>query len=804
MDTKHQQDYSGWIRIIVALLICGYLLAWFWPWPALDGVVSNTNRWIALLASGQQWLLSALPGPLWLLALLALVLFAARRGQWVYFAALLVGFGFASVQVAERVGSVAVLDQRVDCAFSGVVTGLVDEQPDRIRFNLKPTAITAVDADAQTCPEAQGLLRASIYHADSSLQSGQQIDAVMRLRPNHGFANPGGFDYPRWLFRHNIIASGYILDGTLSLSGHAPGLQARVDRLRDYLSRRLQQAIEHTPGSVDVSAATALLAGLSMGDRQYLTDAHWSALLATGTNHLLAISGLHVGMMAGLFGFLAQKLWRHSRLADLVPAQRAGAAAAVIAAWSYALIAGLSIPTMRAALMLTILLAGLLFQRRWRLFDLWLLAMLAVLLLDPAAPLDVGFWLSFTAVLVIIFAVQTRPPSRWAFFALVSLQVLLFIGLLPITWGLFDRIPWMSLPANLIAVPLVTLLLTPLALLILLIAVIYPPAGGGLIWLVAYIANLLFWLLESLVAFGPDTLIAAPPLPALLLLTLGCIWLLMPKGWPGKPLAWLLLLPAVVAADARPEPGSIHLTVFDVGQGTAIHIQTEHADYLYDVGPRWGDFDTGETVVLPALRTLGVSRLDKIVLSHRHLDHVGGLPAVHAQFPQTPIWGEPAPDDQADISYRLCEDGYQWRQDGVLFTLKQAPFRDANEGSCVLAMQLADNTRVLLTGDIERAAEHWLLRHYPMQADVVYVPHHGSSSSSTPAFVDRVDADIAFNSAGMLNRFNHPEPEVVARWQAQGADFYNTSEHGALFWNSHGVATHRAQRWPFAWRVHGQ
>ncbi|HHQ69785.1 MAG TPA: DNA internalization-related competence protein ComEC/Rec2, partial [Halothiobacillaceae bacterium] len=526
------------------------------------------------------------------------------------------------------------------------------------------------------------------------------------------------------------------------------------------------------------------------------------ALLATGTNHLLAISGLHVGLIAGLFGFVMQKVWRHSTLSAVFPAQRAGAMAAVVAAWGYALIAGLSIPTLRAALMLSILLSGLLFKRRWRLFDLWLLAMLAVLLIDPASPLDVGFWLSFAAVLVIIIAVQTRPRG-WVLFSLITLQILLFVGLLPLTWGMFDRIPWMSLPANLFAVPLVTIILTPLALMTLFIAAIYPPAAGPLIWVADWLAVALFSVLSWLVEIGPNTLIAAPSLPALVLVTLGCLWLLMPRGWPGKPLALLLFLPAIVNSEPRPAPGELNLVVLDVGQGTAIYIQTHQGDYLYDVGPRWGDFDTGQMVVLPTLRALGVTDLDKIILSHPHFDHVGGLPAVHAQFPDTPIWGEPAPDDAAKIEYQPCEDGYQWQQDGVVFTLKQAPFRDVNEGSCVLLLETA-NTRILLTGDIEAAGEHWLMRHYSMQADVIYVPHHGSSTSSTEAFVKQTGAQIALNSAGFLNRYGHPHPAVVARWEEQGAAFYNTAEHGALFWENGRVSSCRERRWPFAWRAHGQ
>jgi len=536
-----------------------------------------------------------------------------------------------------------------------------------------------------------------------------------------------------------------------------------------------------------------------------LSERQWETLLASGTNHLLAISGLHVGMMAALAALLARRVWGWLPISRGLPAQRVAAIAAVSAGWGYALIAGLSIPTLRAALMLTVLLGGVLMQRRWRLIDLWLLAFVLVIAIDPFAPLDMGFWLSFAAVLLIILFIRGRGPL-WRPFELLRLQWLLTLGLLPLTWGLFDRIAFASLPANLIAVPLVSMLITPLALAGLAASSLSPAIGAGIAWLIGWSGSALFVVLDWLVALFPESTRQSPTLPALFLLVAGLLWLMLPRRFPGRRLALVLLLPAVVIAPERPGPGRFEAEVLDVGQGAAVRLQTAHHDLLYDAGPRFGRFDTGEAIVLPALRARGVTTLDRIIISHPARDHAGGLNAIHQAFPEAGVIGVTGPAyGLADGEGRPCRHGQTWSWDGVRFRLLRAPLESANDRSCVLRVAGRESS-LLLTGDLEAAGEHWMLRRAGMEADVVLIGHHGSSTSSTRAFVDATGADAALVSVGFLNRWGHPRPEVVARWQRAGARVWRTDRDGALRVVDGTVDKRRGGRWPFVWRrptVHG-
>ncbi|MGM0516111.1 MAG: DNA internalization-related competence protein ComEC/Rec2 [Pseudomonadota bacterium] len=814
---KHSDDHlldrrarvPRWLLLAWPLgVLCGWLL----PWPS--GRVS-AGPWLELAGLPAQ-LVAAMPTVAtwasWLCLPLVWLVWRRTSDMAAVGLAFLAGVAFALAAAGSLVAETPGFSQRVDCEVEGTVRGLADEQPDRSRFLLSVALARASDPASalsqRVCASLPrgGHLRLSHYAGEEDrdpVRSGYRYRLTARLKPLHEMANPGGFDYRRWLFRHRVLATGYLRDEPTSL-GPSSGPVATVDRLRAVSRARLRATLEQIaemPSGQGGRVAEGLLPGLAIGDRSGLEDRQWEILLATGTNHLLAISGLHVGMVALLAGGLLRFLWPRLRPRSAVPAQRVAAGAAVVAAWGYALLAGLSIPTLRAALMLSILLAGVLARRRWRLFDLWLLAVVAVLLVDPMAPLDMGFWLSFAAVLLILAAIRVRP-TRVGAAGLLRLQWLLMLGLLPLTWALFDRVAFASLPANLVAVPLVSLLLTPLSLLVLAVSWLlgpgvaaWPAAGLG------YLGHALFLLLEWLVDVFPDSVRASPPIPALLLFSVGMGWLLLPRGWPGKPLAALLVLPAVLWPTPRPAHGTFEALVMDVGQGEAVLLRTAEHDLLYDAGPRWGDFDTGEAVVLPTLRAFGVDRLERVVVSHTAGDHVGGLAAVRERYPDARIAGATQPgfgitaDEAAG-----CAHGRNWTLDGVRFTLLQAPGGSSNDRSCLLRVS-GDRESLLLTGDIEREAERWLVRNADVSADVVLVPHHGSATSSTLAFVEATGARTAVVSAGFLNRWDHPRPEVVARWQAAGARILRTDRDGAIRIAAGGIKTERARRWPFAWRL---
>ncbi|KTG16084.1 hypothetical protein AUR63_04375 [Guyparkeria sp. XI15] len=702
-------------------------------------------------------------------------------------------------------------DQRIDCRLEGRVAGLVDVGPDRRRFRLVVSHAAPVARDDQAaaavCGEglAGSRLRLSDYHRGDDrlrLAAGHRYRLVARLKPLHGHVNPGGFDYRRWLFRHRVVATGYLREPPVDL-GAAWGWSAVVDRLRSrarvQLAASLQQADDFGLPDVARGSAAALSHGLALGDRGELTDGQWETLLASGTNHLLAISGLHVGMIAALAALLVRALWGRLGVSRGIPAQRVAALTAVIAGWGYAVIAGLSIPTLRAALMLSVLLLGVLVQRRWRLVDLWLLAFVLVLALDPFAPLDMGFWLSFAAVLLILLFVRGRE-TLWRPFELLRLQWLLTLGLLPLTWVLFDRVAFASLPANLVAVPLVSVLITPLALAGLVASMIGPMPGGGVAWLIGWLGAGLFAVLDWLVAAFPDSIRPPPPWLALAFLVPGLAWLMLPRRFPGRLVAVVLIGPALLLSSSGPSPGRLEATVLDVGQGLAVVLRTADHALLYDAGPRFGQFDTGEAVVLPALRSMGVVGLDRIVISHAARDHAGGLASIRAAFPDAGVIGLEGPGHGlAAGEGGPCRHGEAWQWDGVRFELARPPFGSANDRSCVLRVVSAAGT-LLLTGDIEAAGEQWLARQGDVRSDVVLVGHHGSSSSSTAAFIRATGARHALVSAGFLNRWSHPRPAVVSRWQAAGATVWRTDRHGALQVVDGQVTSARRVAWPFAWR----
>ena len=781
------------------------LLGWLVPWPFSPAAAALARELVALAAQISPLVSAGL-------VLLSLLAWRGMRPGLAIAAVIMAGLLHTLGAAGVLVGQTPVFDQRIDCLLEGRVAGLVDEARDRRRFRLVVTRADAVDGDdpvaRRVCDGGLvgGRLRLSDYQRGESRQAlvaGHRYRLIARLKPLHGHANPGGFDYRRWLFRHRIVATGYLREPPIPL-GPAPGWRAGVDRARslarDRLAASQRQAVRFGLPEQARLAGAALTHGLALGDRDQLTDRQWETLLASGTNHLLAISGLHVGMIAALTAMVLRALWGRLSLSRGMPAQRVAALAAVIAGWAYALLAGLSIPTLRAALMLTVLLLGVLMQRRWRLVDLWLLAFVVVLAVDPFAPLDMGFWLSFAAVLLIILFVRGRELlSRPA--ELLRLQWLLTLGLLPLTWALFDRVAFASLPANLVAVPLVSMLITPLALAGLAASMLDALLGGSLVWLIAWLGAGLFGMLDWLVTALPESTRAPPPAPALVLLILGVGWAMLPRRFPGRAWAVLLVAPALVVGSSGPEAGRFEATLLDVGQGLAVVLRTADHVLLYDAGPRFGSFDTGEAVVLPALRALGVERLDRVVISHAARDHAGGLAAIRSVYPDADVVGLVGPGRGLEAGEgAACRHGYAWRWDGVRFELFRPLFGSDNDRSCVLRVAGRGGS-LLLTGDTEATGEKWLGRHADLRADVVLVAHHGSSTSSTAAFIAATGARHALVSAGFLNRWAHPRPDVVARWQDAGATVWRTDRHGALRVVGGSVSAERRSRWPFVWRL---
>lgn len=730
-----------------------------------------------------------LPPPQWaafgVLALPGLA--STRRARPV--AAFALGFCYAwlaaGVELGERLPRD--LDGRVF-----VATGTVDSLPERgrrrLRFNL---AVERLEGQGGIV-EGPDRLRLSWYEDFPPLAPGDRLRLPVKLRRPHGYFNPGGFDYERWLFREGIDATGYVTDDRApERLGRAP-LAGRLDRLRDRLGKRVSAAV---PGEGE---AEALLKALTVGDRRGLDDAAWRVLNATGTSHLVAISGLHVGLVAGFGMLLGAGLARLCPPAlRYRPARHWGALSALAAAFIYAALAGFALPTRRALVMVVAALVALVSRRAVRPLAVLGLALGLVLAMDPLAPLGAGFWLSFLAVGALLAVFSGRVEARRALADGARAQVVVGLALaVPVTL-FFQRLAWAAPLVNLVAVPLVGTVAVPLALAG--VAGLYLPGIPGA-WLLPAAERVLaaFWRGVEWVASHP-VVVSAVPAPgwlATVLALAGVVWLLAPRGVPGRLLGVLLLTPVAWGGDDGPAPGSFRLSVLDVGQGLAVVVRTRGHVLVYDTGPAFrSGFNTAEAVVEPYLLHVAAGRLDGLVISHGDNDHAGGAAHVVERFrPDLHLSGEDGLPGSSP-----CRDGDGWRWDGVDFRILHPPSGmpdRGNDSSCVLLAEGRDH-RVLLTGDITRAVERRLVAvHGPaLKAEVLVAPHHGSASSSSKAFVEAVSPETVVFATGLGNRFGLPAPEVTQRYRDAGARLVDTARAGMVRFEPKAQGGWRVIRW---------
>ena len=598
----------------------------------------------------------------------------------------------------------------------------------------------------------------------------------LRLRSPRGFVNPGGLDYQVWLLGQGVDATGYAVAKVPPRRLADTDCKVAADRWRHGLRTRLERHFGEEP-------QLGRLLAVTLGDASRFTPADWDLFARTGTTHLMVISGMHITLVAMLVIALATSLVRRiPRLLLYLPARSWGVLAALPATLAYALLAGMGVSVQRALLMVTI---AFLYALRERTLQPWLAytsALLAVLLVQPLAALQSGFWLSFITVgaLLLAYGGRVAAPSRiellWRpqlVVAFALLCPLLFLGL--------PQAPLAPL-VNAVAIPLTDLLIVPSALLGCLVL----PAGDAVAWLPLKLALLGLDLLDVLLRFAARAGSSLPAIPLatdgwrLTLAALGCAWLVLPRGFPGRIAAVALLLPLL--APARQNASALELTMLDVGQGTSVLVRTAAHTLVYDAGPRFSErFDAGSAIVAGALRAAGVRTLDRLVLSHADTDHAGGASGLLATYPASDVLGAPL---SASVQARACERGEAWSWDGVEFRVLHPPSGFAasdNDGSCVLRIETSGHV-FLLAGDIEARAESSLLTHDPalLQADVLLVPHHGSRSSSSAAFLAAVGPGIALVSAGHGNRFGHPHPQVLARYRDAGTRVLQTSVHGAV------------------------
>ena len=713
-----------------------------------------------------------------------------------------------------------------DIQVVGVVSDLPRRTPAGLRFRL---AVESAGPDGQALalpplldvawynglsPTPQDLWELQAQPQD--LRAGQRWAFTLRLKAPHGSRNPHGFDYELWLWDQGVQATGYVRSTSADAPPRLLGEAAAYP-----LARLRQQVRERIEARVPDPAVAGLLAALVVGDQSAIERGDWESFRAAGLAHLVSISGLHITMFAWAAMALAGWLWRRSgRLCLWLPAPRAAWVTGMVLAVAYSAFSGWGVPAQRTCAMLVLYGALRWLGVRWPWPLVWLFSAAWVLALDPWALLQAGFWLSFWAV-ALLFASEgaqslrrTGPITVWRLVTehlrgLAHAQWVVTLGMAPLTLLLFGQVSLVGLLANALAVPWVTLVLTPLAFAGLVL-----PA----LWDAAALAGQVFLDGAHALAAWPVATLALPVAPWWLLVPAlaGALAMVLPWSRPLRLAGAPLLACIVIWQPPRPPPGEFAVLVADIGQGNAVLVQTAHHTLLYDSGPRYGlDSDAGNRVLLPLMQTLGL-RLDLLVLSHRDSDHTGGAAAVLAAQPWLPVLSsvDPAQGLLAQARLQRCEAGQSWDWDGVQFEVLHPQPPDyvgaagvrikSNALSCVLRVSNGRST-VLLTGDIERAQEAALLRRgAPLHADLLLVPHHGSKTSSGAAFIEAVKPRWALVQSGYRNRYGHPAPPVLARYRDQGIVVVDSPHCGAMLWRSiqAGVLECERDRSPRYWQHH--
>jgi competence protein ComEC len=775
------QQAQLWAAWVYAALFAAPLGGWAWavlarragPWP------SENPAWVARL-------------------LLA-------------FAAAAIGFGLCGwrATVYAQQGLSPSLEGR-DLVLVGQVGAMPQRNEAGVRFRFDIEAAT-LDGAAVAVPRRVllGWYGGAAVAADGAtlelqrqpadLRPGERWQMTVRLKAPHGNLNPHGFDYELWLWEQGLQATGYVRSGLkdlppqrLAMTWAHPVEQARQS-VRDAILARVGD------GSPERARSAGILAALVTGDQAAIERADWDIFRATGVAHLMSISGLHITLFAWVAAALIGALWRRSalwgwRLCLWLPAPAAALIGGVALAAAYAVFSGWGVPAQRTIVMLATVAALRLSGRQWPWPTVWLLACAVVVAVDPWALTQAGFWLSFVAVGV-LFATDSGAkddPSTlgWGYFfhktrQLLREQAVVTLALTPLSLLLFGQVSVVGLVANLLAIPWITLVVTPLALA----GVLLPALWDFAAWTLGPLAALLGWLAS--LPFATVSM-AATPLWAGVAGVTGGVLLAARLPWGVRALGLPLLLPVLLWQAPRPAPGEFELLAADVGQGNAVLVRTAGHALVYDAGPRFSaESDAGHRVLVPLLRALD-ERVDTLVLSHRDTDHTGGARAVLAMQPQAELLSsiEDSHELQAPRAATRCMAGQRWTWDGVTFEFLHPQEADYDSGtrsnamSCVLRIGNGRRT-ALLAGDIEAAQEARLVASGDsLRADVLLMPHHGSKTSSTPAFLDAVQPGVVLVQAGYRNRFGHPAPGVLERYRERAIRVVESARCGAATWTS--------------------
>ncbi|MES2016733.1 MAG: DNA internalization-related competence protein ComEC/Rec2 [Pseudomonadota bacterium] len=743
---------------------------------------------------------STLPDNAILFAFLAMGLLLAllRKAVCTALAGLLLGFAWAALLATLALAPQLPRElEGRDLALTGTIDSLPYQFDGGVRFNF---AVESTGDARIVIPPRVSLawyngFKGTHQHV-GDVQPGERWQLTVRLQRPHGNANPDGFDYEVWLLEQGVRATGYVRPdaaGNRRIDFFVFSVSNLVQHCRAVLRARIERALPE-------KQYAGVIVALVVGDQRAINQSDWKVFNRTGIGHLISISGLHITMVAGLFALFASYLWRRSfftraQLPLLLPAQKVAALAGAGTALLYVLLAGFGIPAQRTLYMLSVVAAALWSGRISSVSHVLCASLGVVVLLDPWAVLAPGFWLSFGAVAVILYASAGRTEgahTRWRGALIVAMrtQYVVTLGLVPLTMLLFSQVSLASPLANALAIPVISLVVTPLALAG---SMLPAPLSTILLNGAHYLVQALAWVLGQMSESRFAVWSAPVPPPWIFCFALlGTVWMLAPRGWPQRWIGAIAWLPLLAGQAASPAPGQVAVTAFDVGQGMALLIETSGHRLLYDSGPFYSpESNGGNRVILPYLRARGIDALDAMVVTHSDVDHSGGalavLEGIKVGWVSSSLW-EDHPIVHAAPHHVRCAGGQAWTWDGVQFEMLQptlASYDDAtlkpNARGCTLRITAGQHA-ILLAADIEAAQEAQLVQHWPAQlrADVLLAPHHGSGTSSTPAFLNAVHPGLALFQVGYRNRYHHPKPEVYERYGQLGIARLRSDEAGAI------------------------
>ncbi len=648
------------------------------------------------------------------------------------------------------------------------ITGLISELPE---ISSEKTKFIFNVTDP-----FKGKIKLSWYGKNlPTIRTGDKWNLTVKLKNNNGYQNIGGFDYERWLFYQQIDATGYVKSSNNNkLLEKSQGFS--INEIRQDTRNFLQKFLSKLEFGGVINAVI-------VGDRSFIDKHNWELFKSTNTTHLSVISGLHIGLISGFVFLLASFVSRKCRVCTShTPSQIIGSYFGIISALLYALIAGFSIPTQRAFIMASVVFISIILRRHHNIWQLYAIALILVLIVNPVSIFSVGFWLSFYVVAVIIYAASRHKNSHWLY-RLIYIQILISIATIPLIAWFFSQGSMLSPIANLIAIPIFSFITTPVSLIGALFSLMH----------LDYLAKFAFeisnqslmylsYILEYLQGFSFNKWRYTQTSSIdLIILIVSVITLILPKQLQLRKLSVLLLILVLYSPTPIPNKNSVLITTLDVGQGLAIVVQTKNHTLLFDTGAAYpSGFNMGDSVINPYLKSKQIKSLDKIIISHGDNDHIGGLDSVLMEFNTDEILS--SVPNKIKHNAKTCSSIESWNWDNVIFEMLNINNSFiGNNGSCVLKISTNKHS-ILLSADIEKKAERHLVETIGdrLRSDILIAPHHGSKTSSSDKFLQKVRPKFVIISSGYKNRFKHPAKIVMDRYKVNNISTINTNCAGQI------------------------